>query len=393
MFHKITLLLLSLVLAGTAPLSAQSTQQATKKQPGQKKLKTEHVLLITLDGFRWRELFSGAEADFIGDKDLVHDAKELRNLFWDDDPLARRQKLLPFVWSTIASQGQIYGNRQYDNRVNLRNQHRFSYPGYNEILTGHADDERINSNNKTNNPNKTVLEFINQQKGFQKKVAVFGSWDVFPFIHNASRSGIPVNAGFAAAPGPNLSAREKFLNELQPQVPSPWSSVRLDAFTHHYAKEYLRQQSPRVVHIAYGETDDFAHDGNYEAYLKSAHQTDAFIKDLWTWLQSTPRYRNKTTLLITTDHGRGTSKSSWRNHGATVSEADQTWVMILGPDTMPYGEIKRPGQLYTDQVANTLATLLGLEYRNEYAVGPVVEGAIRKESEVVSVRNVKVKKE
>ena len=67
--------------------------------------------------------------------------------------------------------------------------------------------------------------------------------------------------------------------------------------------------------------------------------------------------------------------------------------MILGPDTMPYGEIKRPGQVYTDQVANTLATLLGLQYRNDYAVGPVVEGAIRKESEVVSVRNIKVKKD
>ena len=41
--------------------------------------------------------------------------------------------------------------------------------------------------------------------------------------------------------------REVFLNELQPQVPSPWSTVRLDAFTHHYALEYLKRERPRLI--------------------------------------------------------------------------------------------------------------------------------------------------
>jgi hypothetical protein len=386
MLHKITLLVLSLLLIHTPPLLAQKSLAAPKQLPAQKKLKTENVILITLDGFRWRELFSGADPEFISDKDFVADTETLKSLFWDEDPLARRQKLLPFVWNTLASQGQIYGNRKFDNKVNLHNQHRFSYPGYNEILTGHADDDRINSNNKRDNPNKTVLEFINQQKGFQKKVAAFGSWDVFPYILNTTRSGIPVNAGFDTAKRPHLSPREKFLNQLQAQVPSPWGSVRLDAFTHHYALEYLRQENPRVLYIAYGETDDFAHDGNYEAYLKSAHQTDAFIHDLWTWLQDSPRYRNKTTLLITTDHGRGTSKNSWKHHDATIAEANDTWFMVLGPDTKPYGEIKQPGQYYTDQLANTLATLLGLNYTADYPVGPVVEGVISREPIPASAR-------
>jgi hypothetical protein len=339
----------------------------------QQKLKTENVILITLDGFRWRELFSGADGDLIQDKNYVEDRKALENLYWDENPLERRQKLLPFIWSTLATKGQIYGNRHYQNLVNLRNQHRFSYPGYNEILTGFADDERIKSNDKIDNPNKTILEYINEQKGFRKKVAAFGSWDVFPYIINARRSGLPVNAGFAQAEGPHLTEREKFLNQLQGQIPSPWSSVRLDAFTHHYALEYLKKHSPRVVYIAYGETDDFAHDGRYDAYLKSAHQTDAFLKDLWTWVQQSPKYKNKTTLLITTDHGRGSGNGSWRNHGANIPEADQTWFMIIGPDTPPLGEIKQPKQLYTNQLAKTLATLLGLNYTAERPVGEVIQ--------------------
>lgn len=341
----------------------------------QKKLKTENVVLISLDGFRWRELFTGADSDLISDKDFVQDENGLKSLFWDNDPLVRRKKLLPFVWGTIAFQGQIFGNREYKNYVNLHNKHRFSYPGYNEILTGYADD-RINSNDKKDNPNKTILEFFNQQKGFQKKVAAFGSWDVFPYILNKTRSRLPINAGFDTASGPHLTGREKFLNKLQGQVPSPWANVRLDAFTHHYAMEYLRKNSPRLLYIAYGETDDFAHGGNYEAYLKSAHQTDAFIHNLWTWLQNSHKYKNKTTLIITTDHGRGDTKRSWRNHGAGVTEADQTWLMILGPDTNALGEVKQPGQYHSDQIAKTLATFLGTTYTSDQAIGEIIPGVI-----------------
>ncbi|KAA5541148.1 sulfatase-like hydrolase/transferase [Adhaeribacter rhizoryzae] len=346
----------------------------------QQKLKTENVILITLDGFRWRELFTGADADLIRDKDYVEDRDALKKLFWDDDLLVRRQKLLPFIWGTLAKEGQLYGNRQHQNLVNVSNQHRFSYPGYSEILTGFADDERINSNDKKDNPNRTVLEFINEQKGFRKKVAAFGSWDVFPFIINAKRSGIPVNAGFATAEDLRLTDREKFLNQLQTQIPSPWGSVRLDAFTHHYALEYLKKNSPRLVYIAYGETDDFAHGGHYDAYLKSAHQTDAFIKDLWTWVQRSPKYKNKTTLLITTDHGRGNGNGTWRNHGANVAEADQTWFMVIGPDTPAFGEMKQPQQHYTNQVAKTVATLLGINYLAERPVGEIISSALTPEN-------------
>ena len=209
-------------------------------------------------------------------------------------------------------------------------------------------------------------------------MAAFGSWDVFPYIINARRSGIPVNAGFTQAQGPRLTDREKFLNQLQEQVPSPWGSVRLDAFTQHYAWEYLKKNKPRVLYIAYGETDDFAHDGQYDAYLKSAHQTDAFIQELWTWVQRSPRYKNKTSLLITTDHGRGSGNGSWRNHGAKITEADQTWFMVLGPDTSALGEVKEPQQIYTNQVAKTLATLLGLNYNTDRPVGEFIYGVMNK---------------
>lgn len=333
--------------------------------------KTENVFIITLDGFRWQELYTGADQNLIGDKDYVENTKELSELFWRETPKERRETLMPFFWNTIAKEGQLLGNRELGSLVNCTNNMWFSYPGYNEILTGKADDERINSNAKIPNPNETILEFANKQAGFEGKVAAFGSWDVFPSIINRERSGIPINAGFEKSVDEPLSEREIFLNRLQDEIPGPWGGVRLDAFTHHFAMEYVKKHAPRLLYISYGETDDFAHDGEYDHYLKSARQTDEFIKELWAYIQSTPQYKDKTTLIITTDHGRGTEpKDKWRGHGKDIHNAGQIWMAAIGPDTPTKGEVKS-GQYYQNQVAPTVAELLGLDYKLKGAGKPL----------------------
>jgi hypothetical protein len=340
--------------------------------------KTENIFIITLDGYRWQELFAGADSALIEDKTYTKDLEKMKSLFWDGTPEARRKKLMPFFWNTVATQGQLYGNRLYNNNVNCSNTMWFSYPGYSEILCGFADDERITSNKKIDNPNVTVLEFLNKTKTYKGKVAGFSSWDVTPFIVNETRSGIPFNGGYELATEKKLSEREIFLNELQPRIPGHWGSVRMDAFTHYYALEYLKKHQPHVVFISYGETDDFAHGGRYDEYLKSAYRTDQFIQELWQWTQSKPAYKNKTTFLITTDHGRGTVPvDTWRSHGDEIPGADQIWLAVFGPDTPPTGEQTSAGQLYQSQVAKTAASFLGIEYTNEKKVGEVISTASR----------------
>lgn len=323
--------------------------------------KTENIFLITLDGLRWQELFTGADPVLIREKKYTDDVDHLLQKFWSDNMLERREKLMPFMWNTIAKEGQIYGNRNYENYVDLSNPFWFSYPGYNEILTGMRGDTVINSNSKINNPNVTILEYLNKSERFTGKVAAFGSWDVFPYIVNEERSGVPVNAGFEKAKGNNLTEKEQFLNEMQEVIPSPWSSVRLDAFTHGFALEYLKKYQPNVLYIAYGETDDFAHDGEFHQYLNSAHRTDQFISELWDYVQSTPKYKNKTTFIISTDHGRGVSGEAWKSHGTSTEESYQTWFAVMGPDIPAKGEIKTPGQHFNNQYAATIAWLLGID--------------------------------
>src|SRR5690349_5218334 len=70
------------------------------------------LFIITLDGFRWEELFRGADRKLISDPELA-DTTISKALYWSADPAERRQKLMPFFWGVISRQGELYGNRDY----------------------------------------------------------------------------------------------------------------------------------------------------------------------------------------------------------------------------------------------------------------------------------------
>ena len=338
-----------------------------------KAVKTPKIILITLDGLRWQEVFTGADPLLVSNKEYVNDTSSLKTNFWRNSAEERRKVLMPFLWNKVSKMGQIHGNRNKNSKVNLTNSMWFSYPGYNEILSGRADDKRITSNSKINNPNKTVLEIINEQPQYKGKVAAFGSWDVFPYIVNEERSGVPVNAGFEKANRKDLSERETFLNKLQEQTPSPWGTVRLDVFTHNFALEYLKNKHPEVLYIAYGETDDFAHEGHYDAYLKAAKNTDAMIKELWDFTQQDAFYKDNTIFIISTDHGRGTEPiKTWRDHGSSVANADGVWLVAFGKGVDRKGEVTVNEQLYSNQIAPTILKALNMKIDKKKMVGKLI---------------------
>jgi hypothetical protein len=333
--------------------------------------KTKSIIVITLDGYRWQELFTGADSSLMKGKDPHDDMSGLKSAFWNDDVNKRRKMLMPFFWGEIVSKGQLLGNRLKGSNVNLTNKYWFSYPGYNEIFTGFGDDS-VNSNDKKYNKNITVFEVANKTDNYKNKVAAIASWDCFPYILNNTRSGIYVNAANQHSEG-NISGNEKLLNDITDNMEIYSEGVRYDIFTYYYTLEYLKKNNPRLLFMGFDETDDFAHMGMYDRYLMTAHQDDKVIGELWNWLQSQPQYRDQTTLIITCDHGRGVSENSqWRHHGAKIVGADQTWIAIMGPDTPAKGEITS-GQYYTNQIAKTIALLLNFDYNNPKAGKPLTE--------------------
>ncbi len=330
----------------------------------------ENIIIITTDGFRWQEVFMGMDSTIANNKKYNQgDSAEIFKKYWADNAIERRKKLLPFLWTHIESNGNIYGNRNIGNKVNVANPYWFSYPGYNEIFTGFPD-TLINSNDYKANPNTTLIEFLNKQAKFKNKVAAFGAWDAFDRILNEQRSGVPVVKAFDNNAGKKVSSREILLNKMLQDSYKPFGEEEcLDVFTHYAAMECLQVKKPKVIYIAYGETDEWAHHGYYRDYLNAANTVDKWIKDLWEFLQSNPAYKNKTALFITTDHGRGdVNKDQWTSHNNKISGANEIWFALMGPGIHPKGEVKKQEQLYQQQFAQTMANWLGLKFTCEHPV-------------------------
>lgn len=340
--------------------------------------KTENIIIITTDGFRWQELFKGMDETIARDSRFNQDdSATIFKEFGGSTENEKRKKLMPFFWSTLATKGQLYGNRTAGSNVNVSNRYWFSYPGYNEILSGYADD-RINSNGYPPNPNTTITEFFNQQPALKGKVGAFGAWEAFNRILNEERSGVPVVAAYDTCGGKRPNTNELMINKLLRDSHKQWSEECFDVFTHHAAMEYLKKEQPRVMYIAYGETDEWAHSWKYKYYLTAARQVDKWIGEIWNYVQSIPAYKDKTTLFITTDHGRGDKdKSKWTSHGSDIEGADEIWFAVIGPDTTPLGEIKNSRQLYQKQFAQTIAKLMGYTFKADQPIADAIKEVIK----------------
>jgi hypothetical protein len=325
-----------------------------------------NVFIITTDGFRWEEVFRGADSALISSSRYVKDTALAKAMFWDSTEELRRKKLFPFLWTVIARHGQIYGNRSLDNYVNVKNFYKISYPGYNEMLTGFADPFPI-FNSPVPNRNTTVLEYLNRQPAFKGKVVAFSSWNIIPYIFNEQRSGVDVNSGYEMLG--EADENSKMIDSVQLMVKVK-TNTRHDQLTFLSAKEYIEQHHPRAVFLGFGETDECAHHGNYDLYLQKAAAVDKMLAELWYYIQTDPIYKDNTTLIVSTDHGRGKKGASWRNHGFWVRGSGEIWLAMLGPGILPLGEMANANQIWQKQIAPTAALSVGEYFKSKQSIGP-----------------------
>lgn len=170
---------------------------------------TKNIIIVTLDGFRWQEFYKGADPGIVRRQKYVN-ANGISG-FLHEKESERRRLLLPFIWNQVAREGQLYGNRDFDNKVNCKNNHLLSYPGYSEMLVGFSH-RKISSNENIENPHHTVLEAIEKHASFNNEVAAFTTWGAFAYILREAKSDIYLNAGKDLAEG-DLSVKELLLNK------------------------------------------------------------------------------------------------------------------------------------------------------------------------------------
>ena len=93
------------------------------------------------------------------------------------------------------------------------------------------------------------------------------------------------------------------------------------------------------------------------------------IAELWYYVQTNPFYKNNTSFIITTDHGRGRTLHSWNAHGFWIGGSGETWLALLGNGIAPKGELSEKQHVYQKQLASTIATLLGITFIANHPVG------------------------
>lgn len=338
--------------------------------------KTRNVVLIVSDGLRWQEVFTGADATLLNEKDggIWDKEADLKQRFWRKDPRQRRRALFPFLWGTVATHGQIFGNQTRGSIARVTNGLAFSYPGYNEMLTGHPDPQ-INSNEFGPNPNISVFEWLNGLPDLSGQVRLYATWATFKDIFNVPRSQLPLQVGWDPPYQGKLDARRRLMNQLYATTARLDLENVYDAFMQVPMLDSLAENQPHVVFVGYGETDDWAHAGRYDLVLRSAHSFDHFVQQLWTTLQRLPAYKDQTTFIITTDHGRGSGPVEWKEHGVEEQGSENIWLAVMGPDTAALGERHDTAEIHQAQIAATVAALLGKDYRQAVpaAAAPVTE--------------------
>ncbi len=351
------------VLVGLTVLGAAGIAVDARVQPAATG-RAENVVLVTLDGTRWQDLFGGLDLDILRSTsgDTPVEKTEAYQRFWAPTAAERRAKVMPFLWSRlVAQEGTIVGNRTVGSRMEVANTMKFSYPSYSEMLTGAPHDDVITSNDNRRYPFQTVLEWLRKDLQLPKTgVAVFGSWETFNWIAEREEGAITINAGYENFDHPDPEMRT--LSTLQHLTPNGFHGARHDIYTFRFAMAHLQTEKPRVLYLAFDETDDWAHLKRYDLVLDTLHRTDAQLEQLWNWLQSDPQYRGKTTLILTVDHGRGRTPADWTDHGKDVVGAHETWLGCFGPTVTARGEMTAGATLYQKQIAGTIAALVGRDF-------------------------------
>jgi hypothetical protein len=330
-----------IILGAVSVVATAFDQRDTARNGADSSDDARNVILVVSDGLRWQEVYFGADSAILsGDPTMLGgNADAVRQKYWRPTVAERRAALMPFVWGTLARDGQLLGNRNLASRVEVTNGMKFSYPGYNEMLVGFPD-PRIDRNDYGPNPNVTVFEWLHHRREFRQRVAAFGTWDTFRDIFNIERSGIHI-----------------YTNGAKPH----------DDVVQEAVLPYLKDRKPRALFVGYAETDDWGHEGRYDRFLDAAHAVDAYIAQLWSAVQSDPQYRRKTTLIFSADHGRGRLPTDWMHHGKDISGAEETFIVMIGPETEARGERRNTAHV-VGNVAEAIAAAFGLHYPAKRAV-------------------------
>ncbi|MDH4468986.1 MAG: sulfatase-like hydrolase/transferase [Bacteriovoracaceae bacterium] len=301
----------------------------------------QNVILITIDGVRFQEIFHGVRFPEIAQEE-------------------RGTELLPKL-KRLEKLGKVISFP----RMHIANKMAISLPGYRSLLSGEF--ENICKWNRCPNTfRKTIFDDLFESGISKEKLATFASWKQLALAIESQPGRITRNIEFEPYFEPNLTPREeRFLNEVNEKMRTdlpPWRGSRYDKYTFALSKFYLQKHRPRFLYIQLVDSDEYAHERKYKKYLNSIRELDDRIDELLKILNTMGSYGKNTSIVITTDHGRGRG-FLWPIHLSAFTSANQVWSYvlpskkILDNHQLKYQNLRRKSHL---DIRPTIEFLLGV---------------------------------
>jgi hypothetical protein len=291
-----------------------------------------NVILVMLDGVRWQEIAESRE-------DIA---------------------TFPRLHSTLSKDAQLFINDSASNPFNK------SLPAYQSIFAGSV--QQCDGNNCGRISTETFPErLVRDLKLNRKKVATLASWNQIACAVESQPMATFVNAG--NQPLIDGPADSELATNDRLQLQKQWASsyyrgvARFDEHTFHHAMSYLRRHRPNFLFLSFVDSDIYGHQHNYQGYAQALRQYDRWLNEIVEKLDTMGEYGEKTAVIVTTDHGRGSTAASWSEHGAAIPESGRIWTYVRLPQNGSFRIVERTTNHSHVDLRPTIETLFGLQPR------------------------------
>jgi hypothetical protein len=297
------------------------------------------VILVTIDGVRWQEIFAGVDAALAGNAALPGgEARQARSL-------------TPNLHRLFFDDGVVLGDPRVGERFVASGPRYVSLPGYVEMMTGAPSG--CLGNDCEPKPTWLLAGEI-ARRAPDGGTAVFSSWERVGRAFPESTPGLLLRAG-----------RDR--EEPDPAYPGN-GDYRPDRRTAALAVDHLVRRRPKFMWVALGDTDEWAHRHDYRGYLDALRFADAFVGELCAHLAEMGDYGSRAAVFVTTDHGRD---AGFADHGGAASAG--VWLMARGGPVAKRGVTGLAQERRLADIAPTISAIMGEPVRRCDGCGAVLD--------------------
>jgi hypothetical protein len=300
---------------------------------------TENIILVSVDGLRDTEAFA-----------------------YEFEPGQTEHPYMPFIWNTLKPQGTAY--MEMYNIVCT-----FTTPAHSTMLTGNwivspqIQYPGLGMTHQARPWAPTIFEYA------RKTYPEFDpdtTWCVVGKRY-CKESNWSVHPAYGREYGAKLMITPEEL------------TVGCDSLTIDAAIEVMDMYHPTILFVNLKGVDEFGHSPSWTHYTGAIKLADRAVERLWNEINNDEQYRNNTTFIVTTDHGRHDIETPYKSlhrafmgHSGICHGCQHVMFLIIGPDTPMNQEITR--MVYQIDIAPTIGQLHG--FSTPFARGQVLWEAV-----------------